>query len=118
MAYHDAIRHDGPALELAELVDGELGPALVIVLFADSAGATEVLLTDCGLPLPVLTAFMAEVADEERRLSGRDSAQALAAHEPGGDAVRCPRQRRQLVSRILGFHPSRSITPCVRPLCS
>jgi hypothetical protein len=25
LAYHDAIRHDGPALELSELVDGELG---------------------------------------------------------------------------------------------
>jgi hypothetical protein len=72
MAYHDAIRHDGPALELAELVDGELGPALVTVLFADRAGETEVLFTDCDLPLPVLTAFMAEVAHEERRVFGRD----------------------------------------------
>ncbi|MGC4755431.1 hypothetical protein [Micromonospora trifolii] len=45
MAYHDAMRHDGPALELAELVDGELGPALVTITFAnESAGGTEVLL--------------------------------------------------------------------------
>jgi hypothetical protein len=76
MAYHDAVRHDGPALELAELVDGELGAALVTVLFADSAGATKVLLADCDLPLPILTAFMAEVAHEERRLFGGDSPRA------------------------------------------
>ena len=68
MAYHDAIRHDGPALELAELVNGELGPALVTVLFADdSAGGAGVLLADCGLPLQILTAFMDEVVQEERR---------------------------------------------------
>jgi hypothetical protein len=49
MAYHDAIRHDGPALELAELVDDELGPALVTVLFTDagSSGDAEVRLTSC-----------------------------------------------------------------------
>lgn len=44
MPYHDAIRHDGPAVELAELINGELGPALVTVLFAEddvSAGGAE-----------------------------------------------------------------------------
>jgi hypothetical protein len=62
IAYHDAIRHDGPALELAELVDGELGPALVTILFRDdSADGAEVLLTECGLPLEILAAFMKEV---------------------------------------------------------
>jgi hypothetical protein len=71
MAYHDAIRHDGPALELAELVNGELGPALITILFADdSAGEGEVLLADCGLPLQILTAFMEEVAQEVRRIRG------------------------------------------------
>jgi hypothetical protein len=34
MAHHDAIRHDGAALELAEPVNGELDPALIAVLFA------------------------------------------------------------------------------------
>jgi hypothetical protein len=74
MAYHDAIRHDGPALELAELVDGELGPALVTVLFAAddaSPSGSEVLLVDCDLPLQTLAAFMEEVGREERRLRGR-----------------------------------------------
>lgn len=71
MAYHDAIRHDGPALELAELVDGELGPALVTVLFAEgSAGEAEVLFADGDLPLQVLTAFVDEVVQQERRLRG------------------------------------------------
>lgn len=71
MAYHDAIRHDGPAVELAELVSGELGPALVTILFADdSAGEAEVLLADCGLPLRILKAFLEEVAQEERRIRG------------------------------------------------
>jgi hypothetical protein len=71
MAYHDAVRHDGPALELAELVSGELGPALVTILFADdSAGKAEVLLADCGLPVQILKAFMEEVAQEERRIRG------------------------------------------------
>jgi hypothetical protein len=41
LAYHDAIRYDGPALELAEVVDGEVGPALVTVLFS-AAAADEV----------------------------------------------------------------------------
>jgi hypothetical protein len=69
MAYHDAMRHDGPALELAELVNGELGSALVTILFAeDSADESQVLLADCGLPLQILTAFMEEVAQEERRV--------------------------------------------------
>ncbi|GAA3764098.1 hypothetical protein [Micromonospora maritima] len=71
MAYHDAIRHDGPALELAELVNGELGPALVTVLLADAdadADEDDALLTECGLPLPILTAFVEAVADERRRL--------------------------------------------------
>ncbi|MFC0533925.1 hypothetical protein [Phytohabitans kaempferiae] len=69
MAYHDAIRHDGPALELAEQVDGELGPALVTVLFAeDRADEAEVLLADCSLPLQVLTAFVEEVVQEKRRI--------------------------------------------------
>jgi hypothetical protein len=66
MAYHDAVRHDGPALELAELVDGELGPALVTVLFADGAGEDEVLLTDGALPLPILTAFLRHTAPGDR----------------------------------------------------
>ncbi|BCB76730.1 hypothetical protein GCM10022251_50040 [Phytohabitans flavus] len=71
MAYHDAIRHDGPALELAELVDGELGPELVTTLFADdSAGEAQVLLADCSLPLKILAAFMEQVALEERRIRG------------------------------------------------
>jgi hypothetical protein len=68
LAYHDAIRHDGPALELAELVNDELGPAVVTVLFrGEDTGETEVLLTEYGLPLPILTAFMAEVAREDSR---------------------------------------------------
>ncbi|MFF0154045.1 hypothetical protein [Micromonospora sp. NPDC005203] len=71
MAYHDAIRYDGPALELAELVNDELGPALVTVTFADgNAGGAEVLLTDAGLPLPILRAFVEEAVREERRISG------------------------------------------------
>jgi hypothetical protein len=69
MAYHDAVRHDGPALELAELVDGELGPALVTALFAgDSVGDTTVLLADSELPLPILITFMAAIAQENGRL--------------------------------------------------
>lgn len=68
LAYHDAIRHDAPALELAELVNGELGPAVVTVLFrGEDAGETEVLMTGSGLPLPILTAFMAEVTREDSR---------------------------------------------------
>lgn len=68
-AYHDAMWHDGPALELAELVDGELGPALVTVAFADgSSGGTEVLLTNSGLPLPILRAFVEEAVQEEHRI--------------------------------------------------
>jgi hypothetical protein len=71
MAYHDAMRHDGPALELAELVGGELGPAIVTVMFADErAGGAEVLLADSGLPLPILRAFMKEVVQEEHRICG------------------------------------------------
>ncbi|MEV0609454.1 hypothetical protein AB0I61_24090 [Polymorphospora rubra] len=71
VAYHDAIRHDGPALELAELVDGELGPALVTVLFPDEGtGGAKVLLADSGLPLRILTAFIAEVVQEEHRIRG------------------------------------------------
>lgn len=71
MAYHDAIRHDGPALELAESVNGELGPALVTVLFVGGDDGTEVVLSECGLPLPVFTAFMAEVVREDSRIRGR-----------------------------------------------
>lgn len=67
MAYHDAMRHDGPALELAEFMNGELGPALAIVLFV---GEGEVLLSEGGLPLPVLTAFMAQVLREDGRIRG------------------------------------------------
>jgi hypothetical protein len=69
-AYHDAIRHDCPALELAELVNDELGPALVTVLFAEDgiSGSAEILLANCGLPLTILAAFMEEVVQEERRL--------------------------------------------------
>jgi hypothetical protein len=49
MAYHDAMRDDAPALELAELNDGELGPSLVTALFAKdgAAGRDEVLLESC-----------------------------------------------------------------------
>jgi hypothetical protein len=70
MAYYDAIRHDGPALELAELVNDELGPALVTVLFAEDGilGGAEVLLANCGLPLTILAAFMEEAVQEDRRL--------------------------------------------------
>ena len=70
LAYHDAIRHDGPALELAELVDGELGPALVTVLFSPGspAEAAEVLLTECTLPQPILGVLMEAAANEQRRL--------------------------------------------------
>jgi hypothetical protein len=70
MAYHDAIRHDGPALELAELVDGELGPPLVTVLFAHdgSSSECEALLTTSGLPLNIPAAFMEEVVKEQRHL--------------------------------------------------
>ena len=32
LAYHDAVRHDGPAPELAEVVDGEAGPASLILI--------------------------------------------------------------------------------------
>jgi hypothetical protein len=69
-AYHDAILHDGPALELAELVNGELGPALATVLFAEdgTSGGAEVLLASGGLPLTVLAAFLEQVVREERRL--------------------------------------------------
>jgi hypothetical protein len=34
LAYHDAIRHDGRALERAEVVEGEVGPELVTILFS------------------------------------------------------------------------------------
>ncbi|TQJ23707.1 hypothetical protein FBZ33_4018 [Micromonospora sp. A202] len=69
MAYHDAMRHDGRALELAELIDGELGPALVTITFAnESAGGAEVLLTNSGLPLPILRTFMEEAVQEEHRI--------------------------------------------------
>jgi hypothetical protein len=80
MAYHDAVRHDGPALELAELVNDELGPALVTALLANdgSSGDAEVLLTSCSLPLKVLSAFMDEVVREERRLQ---EARPLRTHE-------------------------------------
>ncbi len=54
MTYHDAVHGDRWAIELAELVDDELGPALVTVLFADdgSSADAEVLLDDGRLPLP------------------------------------------------------------------
>ncbi|WP_436528896.1 hypothetical protein [Actinoplanes sp. HUAS TT8] len=72
MAYHDAIRHDGPALELAEIVDREVGPGLVTVLFShDDPSEAEVLLTDSSLPLPVVTAFLKEAAREQDRLRRR-----------------------------------------------
>jgi hypothetical protein len=73
-AYHDAIRHDGPALELAELANGELGPALVTILFADDGGGeAEVLLTNGDLPLQILTAFMEAIVQEECRIRGAGS---------------------------------------------
>lgn len=72
LAYHDAIRHDGPALELAEVVDGEVGPALVTVLFsAAAAGESEVLLTESGLPFPIITAFVEEAIREQHRVGER-----------------------------------------------
>ncbi|MCU7725607.1 hypothetical protein ODJ79_17905 [Actinoplanes sp. KI2] len=70
LAYHDAIRHDGPALELAELVDGEVGPALMTVLFFPSdASKAEVVLTNSSLPLPIITAFLKEAGREQHRLN-------------------------------------------------
>lgn len=70
MAYHDAIHGDRWALELAELVDDELGPALITALFSDdgSTADTEILLDQGRVPLPVLTAFLTRVAREQRRL--------------------------------------------------
>jgi len=69
LAYHDAVRHDGPALELAEVVDGELGPELMTVLFFPAdAGKAEVLLTSSSLPLPIVTAFLIEAGTEQHRL--------------------------------------------------
>ena len=72
-AYHDAIRHDGPALELAGLVHGELGPALGTVLFADdSAGEAGVCLLVGNTPARVrhraalASAFLSPVADARR----------------------------------------------------
>jgi hypothetical protein len=84
MAYHDAIQHDGPALELAELVNDEVDPALVTVLFTDggSFGDAEVLLTSGSLPLKILSAFMDEVVREERRLK-----EARPLRAQGDDAV-------------------------------
>jgi hypothetical protein len=70
MAYHDAIHDDAWAIELAELVDQELGPAVVTVLFPSDGVSTDpqVLLGDGSLPLPILTSFMNEVARAERRM--------------------------------------------------
>jgi hypothetical protein len=70
LGYHDAIRTDGPALELAEIVDGEVGPPLMTVLFTTDTegGDAEVLVADGSLPLPILAAFMEEVVQEERRI--------------------------------------------------
>lgn len=70
LAYHDAIRHDGPALELAEVTDGEVGPDLVTVLFHEvDYSEPEVLLTDGSLPLPIVTAFLEKVLSEQDRLT-------------------------------------------------
>lgn len=70
MEYHEAIRHDGPAFELAEVVDGELGPAVVTVLFgSEGADKAETLLTEYALPLPILVSFMTEATQAIRRLS-------------------------------------------------
>jgi hypothetical protein len=53
-------------------VDGELSPALVTVLFsAAAAGETEVLLTESGLPFPVVTAFLEDAIREQHRLRDR-----------------------------------------------
>jgi hypothetical protein len=74
-AYYDAI-HDASAIELAELGDDGLGPALMTVLFDEDASADPRVLLDAGaLPLPVLTRFMAEVAHEHRRIGGAPSVQ-------------------------------------------
>jgi hypothetical protein len=71
MAHHDAVQGDRWAVELAELVDHELGPALVTVLFPDDGSPVdaEALLDHGSLPLPVLVSFLARVAQEQRRLS-------------------------------------------------
>ncbi|SNY37293.1 hypothetical protein [Paractinoplanes atraurantiacus] len=72
LAYHDAIRHDGPALELAELVDGEVGPELMTVLFsASGAEETEVLLYESSLPLPIVTAFLEAAKERTSQITRR-----------------------------------------------
>jgi hypothetical protein len=71
MAYHDAVQGDSWAIELAELADGELGPAVVTVLFGDEPPATSrVVFGDSDVPWPVLRAFIVEAAAEEARLQG------------------------------------------------
>ncbi|WP_197001201.1 hypothetical protein [Longispora fulva] len=69
MAYHDAIQGDTWAVELAELVDGELGPAIVTALFGEDPPTTTRVLTSTGdLPLEILRAFMVAIAAEETRI--------------------------------------------------
>jgi hypothetical protein len=60
----------GRRSNFAELVSGELGPALIAVLFTDDGrgGAAEVLLASCDLPLKILVAFLNEVVQEEHDL--------------------------------------------------
>ncbi|WP_405163909.1 hypothetical protein OG203_01940 [Nocardia sp. NBC_01499] len=70
MAYDDAIHDDAWAVELAELVDGELGPSIVTVLFPSDETPREprVLVSQGDLPLPVLQTFLAVVDRESRRI--------------------------------------------------
>lgn len=69
-AYPAEFHDDAWEMELAELVDGELGPSLVTVLLplGQVPEEAQVLLADSELPLAVLREFMTRVAAEERRL--------------------------------------------------
>ncbi|GLY29702.1 hypothetical protein [Kineosporia sp. NBRC 101731] len=67
LPYHDAVRGDRQAIELAEVVDNKLGPALMTVLFADSGdlAGSEVLINEGCLPWPVVSGFMVRAAQEQ-----------------------------------------------------
>jgi hypothetical protein len=61
------------------MVDGEVGPELVTILFSPAdVGNAEVLLTDGSLPLSIITAFFEEAVREQCRLAGRDSSEPKA----------------------------------------